>query len=238
MLARIRKRLTYANVAMTLTLMFAISGGAYAASKYLITSMKQISPKVLKSLQGKTGKTGPAGATGPAGPAGPTGPAGGVGPAGPAGTNGTNGTNGENGKEGSPWTAKGTLPKGSSETGTWTIAQPVEGDTAVVADLSFPVSLAKALTEEHVHYFAMGASPPAGSGCNGSFEKPEAESGNLCIFTKVLTAELFTPVVIPFEVTSPESSELGAGRSGAYLFKIEAFPKEEIFGVGDWVVTG
>ena len=44
-----RGRLSYANVAMTLALVFAMSGGAYAASKYVITSTKQISPKVLKA---------------------------------------------------------------------------------------------------------------------------------------------------------------------------------------------
>jgi hypothetical protein len=95
MLSAIRKRLTYTNVAMTLALVFAMSGGAYAAGKYLITSTKQISPKVLKSLKGASGAkgangaTGPAGASGPAGPTGPTGPAGG---AGPAGSNGASAT--------------------------------------------------------------------------------------------------------------------------------------------------
>src|SRR5580693_7891888 len=48
MFSRIRKRLSYTNIVMTLALFFAISGGAYAASKVLITSTKQISPKVLK----------------------------------------------------------------------------------------------------------------------------------------------------------------------------------------------
>jgi hypothetical protein len=52
MFSTIRKRITYANVALTLTLVFAMSGGAYAAGKYLITSTKQISPKVLASLKG------------------------------------------------------------------------------------------------------------------------------------------------------------------------------------------
>jgi hypothetical protein len=70
MFASIRKRLTWANVAMTLALVFAMSGGAYAAKRYLITSTKQISPKVLKTLQGKAG---PAGAPGTQGPVGATG---------------------------------------------------------------------------------------------------------------------------------------------------------------------
>ncbi len=89
MLSFIRKRVTYANVAMTFALVFAMSGGAYAAKHYVIASAKQISPKVLKQLQGKTG---PAGATGPAGTAGAAGK---EGPAGKAGTNGPNGTNGK-----------------------------------------------------------------------------------------------------------------------------------------------
>jgi hypothetical protein len=94
MFSAIRKRFTYANVAMTLALVLAMSGGAYAASKVLITSTKQISPKVLKSLVGKTGPTGAPGAQGPAGPAGPQGPAGAKGENGAAGANGTNGSNG------------------------------------------------------------------------------------------------------------------------------------------------
>ena len=38
----------------TLALIFAMSGGAYAASHYLITSTKQIKPSVLGHLKGKT----------------------------------------------------------------------------------------------------------------------------------------------------------------------------------------
>ena len=91
MFSVIRKRMTYANVAMTLALVFAMSGGAYAAGRYLITSTKQIKPSVLKQLQGKAG---------PAGPAGAQGIAGGVGPQGPAGVKGENGTNGTNGANG------------------------------------------------------------------------------------------------------------------------------------------
>jgi hypothetical protein len=43
---RLRKRFTYTNVAMTLALVFAMTGGAYAAFTSLITSTKQISPSV------------------------------------------------------------------------------------------------------------------------------------------------------------------------------------------------
>jgi hypothetical protein len=94
MLSFIRRRFTFTNVVMTVALVFAMSGGAFAAGKLLITSTKQISPKVLKSLQGKAGRAGAAGAQGPAGPAGPGGP---QGPAGPGGAAGAAGANGENG---------------------------------------------------------------------------------------------------------------------------------------------
>lgn len=89
MLSAIRSRLSYANVAATLALFFALGGGAaWAASRYIITSSKQISPKVIKELKGHNGKKG---ATGPQGPAGAPGA---------KGENGANGTNGANGKDG------------------------------------------------------------------------------------------------------------------------------------------
>lgn len=88
MFSRIRKRVTFANVALTLALVFAMSGGALAASKYLITSTKQIKPSVLASLKGKAGLAGASGAQGPAGPAGPQGGPGGQGEKGAQGNEG------------------------------------------------------------------------------------------------------------------------------------------------------
>jgi collagen triple helix repeat protein len=92
MLSKIRRRMTWANVAMTLALVFAMSGGAYAAKKYLITSTKQISPKVLKQLQGKAGPAGPQGPMGPQGAVGANGKDGAAGKNGAPGEKGTNGT--------------------------------------------------------------------------------------------------------------------------------------------------
>ena len=147
MFSRLRKRLTYTNVAMTLALVFAMTGGAYAASKFVITSTKQIKPSVLKQLQGKAGKAGAAGANGANGAQGTAGANGKDGANGTNGTNGAPGTNGtsvasaklatktacaEGGSEftaaegkkttacnGSPWTAGGTLPSEKTETGSW-----------------------------------------------------------------------------------------------------------------------
>jgi hypothetical protein len=86
-----RRRFSYASVAATLALVFAMSGGALAARHYLITSTKQISPKVLKSLSGKPG---PRGAAGKEGPAGKEGAAGKQGPAGKEGAAGKEGISG------------------------------------------------------------------------------------------------------------------------------------------------
>jgi hypothetical protein len=106
MLSRIRKHFTYANMAMTLVLAFAMTGGAFAAGKYLITSTKQISPKVLKSLQGKAGKSGPAGAPGPNGKDGAPGAAGEKGAPGTPGEKGAPGAPGEKGANGASVTSK------------------------------------------------------------------------------------------------------------------------------------
>ena len=57
-----------------------MTGGALAAKHYLISSTKQISPKVLKKLHGATGKTGPQGREGPQGKEGAAGKEGSRGP--------------------------------------------------------------------------------------------------------------------------------------------------------------
>jgi hypothetical protein len=86
-----RKRITYANVAATLALVFSMSGGALAASHYLINSTKQINPKVLKKLKGNTGNPGRTGATGKEGIAGKEGPQGPLGKEGAPGKEGVSG---------------------------------------------------------------------------------------------------------------------------------------------------
>lgn len=86
------RRITYANVAATLALVFSMSGGALAASHYLISSPKQISPKVLKKLKGNAGAKGVAGTPGAQGPQGIQGPKGETGAKGEKGDRGNPGT--------------------------------------------------------------------------------------------------------------------------------------------------
>lgn len=176
MFSRIRKRCTYANVAATMALFFAISGGAFAASHYLITSTKQIKPSVLSSLKGKAGPAGKNGANGANGAQGPAGPAGAKGEPGAAGSSGANGAsvtsvalasgNEHCKKGGTEFTsasgvtyacngepAKGggggwpaVLPAGKTETGMW-VAQTSSG-TLGYAPISFTDQLAAALNVE------------------------------------------------------------------------------------------
>lgn len=103
MLSRLRRRLTYANVVATLALVFAMSGGAYAAGRYLITTTGQIKPTVLAQLNGRRGRQGKAGKQGAAGPAGvkgETGPAGLKGETGSTGAKGQTGATGDTGETG------------------------------------------------------------------------------------------------------------------------------------------
>jgi hypothetical protein len=98
MLNFLRRNLSYANVAATLALLFAMTGSAIAANHYLISSTKQINPKVLKALKGADGKAGETGMAGPTGPSGAPGSRGEKGEKGDPGERGPSG--GERGEKG------------------------------------------------------------------------------------------------------------------------------------------
>ncbi|MFZ1155228.1 MAG: hypothetical protein WAN93_10020 [Solirubrobacteraceae bacterium] len=186
MFSRVRSRVTYANVAMTLALVFAMTGGAYAAGKYVITSTKQISPKVLKGLKSK-GPAGAAGAVGPEGKAGAPGAAGKDGAAGLTGKEGSQGLQGSQGPQGpkgatgatgEPWTAGGTLPSGKTETGTWVYRGNKENGAVGSDAVSFTIPLTNTSNVEFV--YTKAATPP--THCTGSAAAPTAPSGYLCVY--------------------------------------------------------
>src|ERR1700724_3495142 len=93
-MSSLRRHLTYGNVVATLALVLAMSGGALAATHYLISSTNQINPKVLKKLRAGSGPRGLSGRTGPQGPSGLPGGAGSPGPVGPRGGEGPQGPQG------------------------------------------------------------------------------------------------------------------------------------------------
>jgi hypothetical protein len=96
MFSTLRTRFGIPGVISVIALVFAMLGGAYAASNFSGGGKATASAKVKK---GPRGPKGPKGATGPAGPQGP------AGLQGSAGANGKEGANGSNGKDGSPGAA-------------------------------------------------------------------------------------------------------------------------------------
>jgi collagen triple helix repeat protein len=239
MFSVLRRRVSYANVVATLALVFAMSGGALAASKFLITSTKQIKPSVLAQLKGKTGKSGPAGAagaqgpagaagekgaagaTGPQGPAGPAGPQGPVGPKGPAGTNGTTGFT-------------ETLPSGKTETGSWTDQIPSGSEAFGFASISFAIPLASALEQSQVFFISEGAAAP--EQCPGTVTNPAAKPGNLCVYEQnaggLATSPVFPAVNDPSTIFGG-----GAGAAGAYILLSLAEGETAGTAWGTWAVT-
>jgi hypothetical protein len=156
MFSRVKPHLTPSTAIAIVALVFAVTGGAFAATggnggsgakaSASVTPLahaakKKAAPKSTRGPAGPKGATGATGATGPAGPAGPTGPAGATGPAGTNGTNGV-GTEGKEGKQGEPGkqgpkgapgpegvcsTSNCVLPPETTETGSWALGEYPEG---------------------------------------------------------------------------------------------------------------
>ena len=314
-LSAVRRHMSYANVAATMALVFALTGGAVAATGHVggggtspakaTASISRSDPGTSTSTaasngtsgsspakavsgpgtgsgsgtslaiaaksKGKTGPRGPAGpkgatgATGPAGPTGAAGPAGPVGPAGPAGAAGTDGTKGKKGangkagpegpegpagKEGSPWTAGGTLPAGSTETGAWYVEFPTktEAETFEATAISFPIPLAKTT---HAVYVSLkkqtGKEVEAdctveeeGKKVEGSAEDPVAQPGNLCLYEgHASPSSGRTPFVESFLRPGQTEEGFEAGTSGvvAEVTFPEGEAPEAAKIYGSWAVT-
>jgi hypothetical protein len=192
-----RRHLTYANIAATLALLFAMSGGALAASHYLINSTRQINPKVLKRLKGNRGARGATGVPG-------------IAIQGPSGTPGAKGQRGEVGHEGpAGLSALSTLPSGKSENGVYGIAPDNSASSgALKQSITLPLSLATAIPAANVQYIPSGG--PLTPACPGA---GRAERGFLCIYSGGATG-VNAPLI--FE---PEdgASTAGSGRIGFIL---------------------
>jgi Collagen triple helix repeat (20 copies) len=232
MIQAIRRRVNATTVIAVFALVFAMSGGAYAAKKFLITSKGQISPNVLKSLKGATGAKGANGAAGAQGPAGGTGPAGAAGAQGaqgPAGANGNDGKEGKEGKQGVPGTTgfTDTLPSGKTETGTWSAIQENENIGALVP-ISFSIPLPEGLDSTHVH--AEGE-PEFEEACPGSAETPKATKGNFCVYVGLEQELAVASIRTPFNF-----AQSGTGASGAILV-LSSLTPETSRAIGSWAVT-
>jgi hypothetical protein len=195
MFLRMKDRLGIPGVLAVIALVFAMSGAAFAAKKYVITSTGQIKPSVLKQLKGKTGAQGQAGANGANGKDGAPGANGAGGTAGKsvvtaAVTPGTlgcveGGTSVEvegsgvkkaicNGEEGSPWSAGGILPSGQTATGTY-VGSFKESEQALI-----PISFTLPVEPAPEPIYVSGASATGCPGVVGGV--PTADPGKLCLY--------------------------------------------------------
>ncbi len=288
----IRKHLTPSTAIALLALIFALTGGAFATGSHgggsstkpttssrdgarapgslLATTAKakaktKTGPRGPAGPKGATGATGATGTTGAAGPVGATGPAGPQGPQGAAGINGTDGTNGATGATGatgSPWTAGGTLPAGSTETGTWLalVRQSSEAEkdgtqnpiVGAQADISFPIPLTEGPTPHYIETKEV-EEEKLPEGCKGTAVKPEAEPGNLCIFATL--PPTITHVVLekagdfagfedPANYLDLSKGQFEGSRSGASpygtVLSLESTAIQTQFAadLGTWAVTG
>ncbi len=214
---------------------------------------------------GPRGTVGPAGSAGPTGPAGPAGPAGGKGETGPAGPTGPQGPEGKTGPQGPSGTTgfTKTLPSGETETGAWSlVTKEVDERNHEYVSLSFPIPLqaeesvtkTPIIEETSVHFIGVElvggqeVPEPTPEGCGkGSAAKPEAEPGDLCVYTTswegthgLLETKEHVEENIRISDPALESSPTGAGATGAVIhFFVPHGAAESGFGsvVGTWAVT-
>jgi hypothetical protein len=298
----LRNRFGIPGVISVIALVFAMLGGAYAASN-------NGGGKAIASAKAKKGPRGPKGATGPAGPAGPVGSQGAAGANGKDGANGSNGSNGApgapgaagktvlsgsgdpngavsgnagdfyvdtdfyeiygpktgsgtsgwgaptslvgsqgaQGAQGNPWTAGGTLPTGSSESGAWSFIGPANAADydpifgAFASSISFGIPLAAPLDGSHVAMVNCpgacvsvphcSAPPPNGPG--GTVGNPKADSGYLCVYQGGVATGLANPGIL-----IPDLSNFGAGVSGALILYFTVTGTTPKHANGSWAVTG
>jgi hypothetical protein len=223
MFSLVRTRFGIPGIVAVIALVFAMTGGAFAAlSGSEKAEVKKFAKKYSKQFAKQFAIPGPAGPAGAPGPAGPAGPAGPKGDKGDKGDTGATGEAGPTGPEGSPWTVGGELPSEETLTGAWaaTIDTKGAGSTAI----SFPLRLPSLLSADQVHI-------GAGDDCPGTVANPEAEPGHLCIYKG--WSDLDASFIARLDQQAP-----GANRTGA-LISVFGSPENDVgkSAFGTWAVT-
>ena len=261
MFSTLRTRFGIPGVISVIALVFAMFGGAYAASNSSGGGKATASAKAKKGPRGPKGATGPAGPQGPAGPAGPQGPKGDTGAAGAPGQDGasvvnseftgaqgtcseggtklvgaatTYACNGEKGEEGSPWIDGGTLPPEATETGIWGTI----GSTA--GTHFFPVSFSLPLSEAPESVVVTPAQKEVAGKCPGRGQDgiPLAEPGFLCVYLGVqLNAELRQFESFAYDDFWEEAEPVEGTSPVGALIQVECSSASCAMG-GTWAVTG
>jgi hypothetical protein len=176
-----------------------------------------------------------------------------------------NGEEGPEGPEGALGTAGTTLPAGASETGVWSfgglqnnLALPEPEIEKIILPISFTVPLSGQLTATEcgpsagpgsgpgpacqVHYInAMnkevleGGEKVTSTVCTGTALEPKATPGNLCVYTKTLTAVNASPNNGSIGKGGGPQGGAGALTAGAFLTIVN--PEKSAIGTGSWAVT-
>lgn len=179
MLNIVRRNLNLPTAVAVVALVFAMTGGAFAAKDQL-TSSKQTA-KHKKKKKAKRGPRGPRGKRGAQGLPGPQGLPGLQGIPGPKGDRGAQGPKGDTG---SPWTAGGFLPSGKSLAGTWFAGvgpEVLPGKGAAATSISFGLPIGAPPEVVIIKKEQEGIENPAK--CPGSVAVPLAAKGTLCLYT-------------------------------------------------------
>ena len=178
MFSTLRMKFGIPGVISVIALVFAMFGGAYAASNSSGGHNATASAKAKQGPRGKTGKTGPAGPLGPVGPQGSSGANGKDGANGSNGETGATGPAGPAGPAGSPWTLGGKLPSESTETGLWGT-----GENSPEGLRYFPISFGLPL-QEAPQAVLVQSNEESAPGCpgRGDDEIPMADPGKLCVY--------------------------------------------------------
>jgi hypothetical protein len=224
---RVLSRLTYANVVASVALVLAMGGGAYAAinsvpgpggvihgcyarrtgSLRLVGVARKCARSEYAISFNQKGRTGQAGARG---------------------LPGAPGTPGAPGAPGAPGPVTGTLPRGITLRGTYTVRDRA---TAANDDLSVPISWGFSLaTAPATHFVSQGS--PAPSGCaGGTAAAPAADPGNVCIYAASGTNDS----VLVFDTVSANVNTSQPYGTGLLITAIAA---GEFGSFGSWAVTG
>jgi Collagen triple helix repeat (20 copies) len=203
MLNAIRRNLSPPTAIAIAALVFAMTGGAYAATNHSGSA---------EASKGTRGKQGPRGPRGKQGPRGLTGPQGSVGPKGDTGPQGPKGDTGD------PWTAGGFLPSGASLGGTWVAgagSEVLPGKGFAVASISFGLPLQGLPTIVIVKKGKEGEEHAAE--CPGSLAFPKAAKGTLCLYTgEEAGLELQAATPSPFGALITYTGTPGTGNVGTW----------------------
>ena len=257
MFQALRKHLTPSTLIAFVALVFAITGGAFAAtgggnggkgaaaaaSAAPLATVAKAKPKTKAGARGPAGPAGKTGAAGPAGPAGSAGAAGAkgengaAGGQGPQGEKGLQGEKGETGKEGTPGKPgkNGTfgdesLPAGKTLKGVYfaTAAAEAKFSDPGFGDARTAVSFALPVAAGVLTLHYIAKGGALPEGCTGDAEEPGAAEGNLCIFSESENDVLGAAI---FSKGTPEAT-IG------FLLEFYSAEKGVISAIGTWAVTG